>query len=128
MAPHRSPKTRCGGEQVPDPIGMNHPFGERPRLAQLAPLACADQANQPRLIDPKTRTARPMVTNPAPCMLLKSPDERSKAAGGLLGLRAVELPRKLRENHRYVTATVLPNPQGPLAKRPDDQCFRRLQF
>jgi hypothetical protein len=95
MALHRSPKTRCGAQQVPDPIGMNHPFGKRPRSAQLAPLACSDQANQPYLIGPKTRAARLMVMYPASCMLLKAPDELGKAADGLFSLGAAELPRKL---------------------------------
>jgi hypothetical protein len=128
MAPHHSPKARCGVEQVSDPIGMNHPFGKCPRPAQFAPLACADQANQPCLIDPKARATRLMVTNPASCMLLKPPDEQGKAADGLFSLRAVELPGKLHRNHGHVTATVLPNSQCPPAKRPDDQCFRWLKF
>jgi hypothetical protein len=128
MAAHHSPKTRCGVEQVPDPIGMNHPSGKRTRLARLAPLARADQANQPYLIDPETGAARLVVTQPTPCMLLKPSDERGEAADGLFSFRVVELPCKLRGNQGYVTVTVLPNSQGPPAKRPNDQCFRRLKF
>jgi hypothetical protein len=128
MLAHCPPKTRGGIEQIPNPVGMNQSFGKRPRPAPLAPLARADQADQPHLIDPKTWAMRLMVTNPAPRMLLKPSDERRKAADGVFSLRAVELSGKLRGNHGHVTAAVLPNPQGPAAKRPDDQCFRRLKF